>query len=590
MYKKLNYIFSKYDRIKIVLLMFMMIIGSFLELLGVAIFQPFVNVIMTPETIQSDVWLSRLNGIVGCNTTEGFLTILAILIIVIYVVKNVYLWVEQNYILKFTYGIQQKISTRLLTTYLDEPYTFHLNKNIAELQRSMQEDTGLFTQVLMHTLQLIAELVVCVVLGIYLFNVSQSITIVIITLLVVCVLGFTRINKNFAKQLGKEAQIYKGKLYQWVNQSLCGVKEVKVLNREEYFVSSYRKYYKLYIKGVRLNRLLSITPKYMVEAVCMTGLLIAIVIKLNFGQKDLTAFIPQLSTFAVAAFRLLPSVGRINEHVTNIMYAVPSVDLIYNDLKGIEDYQEQQKYDEVSEWHFEDAIRVKKITYAYPNTEVNVLENADCMIPKGKTVALVGSSGAGKTTLADIILGLLTPQRGKVLVDEIDVFKNLNLWHHKIGYIPQVIYLSDDTIRNNVAFGINEDKIDDNSVQQALRKAQLWEFVDTLPEGLDTVVGDRGVRLSGGQRQRIGIARALYHDPEILVLDEATSALDNETETAVMEAIESLQGSKTMLIIAHRLTTIRNADIIYEVGNGKIVEKSKEDVFADVDGEDDDSH
>ena len=311
----------------------------------------------------------------------------------------------------------------------------------------------------------------------------------------------------------------------------------------------------------------------------MTGLLIAIVIKLNFGQKELTAFIPQLATFAVAAFRLLPSVGRINEHVTNIMYAIPSVDLIYEDLKGIEDCQEQQKQDEVSQWHFEKEIRVNKITYAYPDAETNVLEDAECIIPKGKTVALVGSSGAGKTTLADIILGLLVPQRGKILADEINVFKNLGIWHHKIGYIPQVIYLSDDTIRNNVAFGVYEDKIDDEAIKAALEKAQLWEFVDSLPMGLDTLVGDRGVRLSGGQRQRIGIARALYHDPEILVLDEATSALDSETEAAVMEAIEQLQGTKTMLIIAHRLTTIRKADIIYEVENQKIVQKSKEEIF-----------
>ena len=586
MYKKLNYIFSKRDRVNIVFLMFMMIIGSFFELLGVAIFDPFVNVIMNPETIQTNNMLAWMNDLFQCATTEKFLTILCIVIIAIYIVKNIYLWIEQNYILKFTYGVQQKLSTRLLTTYLDEPYTFHLNKNIAELQRSMQEDTGLFTQVLMHTLQLIAEVVVCIALGLYLFNVSQSITIVIVTLLLICVLSFTHLNKNFFKKLGKESQIYKGKLYQWVNQSLGGIKEVKVLNREEYFVSSY----KLYIKGVKWNRLLAIAPKYMVEAVCMTGLLVAIAIKLNFGQKDMEAFIPQLATFAVAAFRLLPAVGRINEHVANILYAVPSVDLIYNDLKEIEDYKKSKIQDETTEWHFKDALHVKKVTYAYPNSEVNVLNEAECIIPKGKTVALIGSSGAGKTTLADIILGLLSPQRGKILVDDIDVFKNLNLWHKNIGYIPQVIYLSDDTIRNNVAFGVHEDKIDDEAVKTALKKAQLWEFIDTLPDGLDTIVGDRGVRLSGGQRQRIGIARALYHDPEILVLDEATSALDNETETAVMEAIESLQGSKTMLIIAHRLTTIRNADIIYEVGEGKVVERSKEYVFTELDGEDDDNH
>ena len=581
MYKKLSYIFSKRDKYKIALLLCIMVAGSFLELLGVAVFQPFVNIIMMPDSIQENPYLARIYQMFGCSTTESVLTVVALGIIVIYVVKNVYLWVEQNLIMKFTYGMQQKLSTRLLTTYLSEPYTFHLNKNIAELQRSMQEDTGLFTQVLMHTLQLVAEVVVCIVLGVYLFTVSNSITVVIVGLLILCVVLFTKITKRFTEQLGKEAQVYKGKLYQWVNQSLGGVKEVKVLNREEFFVSSYKKYYGLYIKGVRINRLLSITPKYMVEAVCMTGLLIAIIIKLNFGHGELENFIPQLATFAVAAFRLLPSVGRINEHVNNILYAVPSVDLIYGDLKGIEDYQESKGEEEGKEWSFEHGITAKHITYAYPNTDTNVLEDANCVIPKGKTVAFIGSSGAGKTTMADIILGLLAPQRGKILVDDIDVFKNLTMWHHQIGYIPQVIYLSDDTIRNNIAFGIHEDQIDEEAVRTALKKAQLAEFVDTLPDGLDTIVGDRGVRLSGGQRQRIGIARALYHDPEILVLDEATSALDNETETAVMEAIESLQGSKTMIIIAHRLTTIQNADIIYEVGDGKVTERSKEYVFGD---------
>lgn len=581
MYKKLSYIFSKRDKYKIALLLCIMVAGSFLELLGVAVFQPFVNIIMMPDSIQENPYLARIYQMFGCSTTESFLTVVALGIIVIYVVKNVYLWVEQNLIMKFTYGMQQKLSTRLLTTYLSEPYTFHLNKNIAELQRSMQEDTGLFTQVLMHTLQLIAEVVVCIVLGVYLFTVSNSITVVIVGLLILCVVLFTKITKRFTEQLGKEAQVYKGKLYQWVNQSLGGVKEVKVLNREEFFVSSYKKYYGLYIKGVRINRLLSITPKYMVEAVCMTGLLIAIILKLNFGHGELDTFIPQLATFAVAAFRLLPSVGKINEHVNNILYAVPSVDLIYGDLKGIEDYQESKGEEEGKEWSFEHGITAKHITYAYPNTDTNVLEDANCVIPKGKTVAFIGSSGAGKTTMADIILGLLAPQRGKILVDDIDVFKNLTMWHHQIGYIPQVIYLSDDTIRNNIAFGIHEDQIDEEAVRTALKKAQLAEFVDTLPDGLDTIVGDRGVRLSGGQRQRIGIARALYHDPEILVLDEATSALDNETETAVMEAIESLQGSKTMIIIAHRLTTIQNADIIYEVGDGKVTERSKEYVFGD---------
>ena len=579
MYGKLNYIFKTKDRVKIALLLIMVVAGSFMELLGVAIFSPFIEIIMNPQTIQENEYLQMTYVLFGCNNSKEYLAVIAVCIIFIYIFKNVFLWIEQDCILKFSYNMQRKLSTRLLNTYLQEPYTFHLNKNVAELQRSMQEDTALFSQVLIHTLQLIAEITVCGVIGVYLFIVSKSITAVVVGLLIVCVGVFTTITKRFSKRLGKDAQIYKAKLYQWVNQSMGGVKEVKVLNREDYFVQNYEKYYKLYIKGLRLNKLLSITPKYVVEASCMTGLLIAIIVKMFFGQKDdIATFIPQLSVFAVAAFRLMPSVGKINEHINNILYAAPSVELIYHDLKEIEDFQKTEVNEE-KEWKFEHQIEARNITYAYPDSEKNVLENAGCVIPKGKTAAFIGGSGAGKTTIVDIILGLLTPQVGKVMADDMNIFKNLTTWHHQIGYIPQTIYLSDDTIRNNVAFGIVEEDINEQAVLEALDKAQLLEFIDALPEGLNTMEGDRGVRLSGGQRQRIGIARALYHNPEILVLDEATSALDNETEAAVMEAVEGLRGKHTIIIIAHRLTTIRNADIIYEVCDGKITEKTKEDIF-----------
>lgn len=581
MLKKLNYIFSKQDKVKIVILMVAMLIGSFMELLGVAVFQPFVNIIMDQSIIKENVFLVWLNQIFSCETVEEFLTVVAVLIILIYVIKNVYLWIMQYSIIKFTYNIQKKAAVRLLSTYLKEPYSFHLNNNIAVIQRSLQEDTARFTQFLMHLLQMIAEVVICIAIGIYLFNVSVSITVTVVGLMVVCVGVFTIINKSYAQRLGKESQAYMGKLFQWVNQAFGGIKEVKVLNREHFFLSSYKKYYELYVKAIRVHRMFSITPRYIVEAVSMTGMLIAIVIKLNFGQKDVIDFIPQLATFAVAAFRLLPSVGKISDHMNNILFARPSVNLIYEDLKSVEENAAAQRAEEGKKWSFNNLISAKHITYAYPNTDKNILEDAECIIPKGKTVAFIGSSGAGKTTMADILLGLLTPQQGKIEVDNIDIFKNLTLWYSKLGYIPQVIYLSDDTIRNNIAFGIASEEIDEQAVSEAINKAQLAEFVESLPEGLDTMVGDRGVRLSGGQRQRIGIARALYHNPEILMLDEATSALDNDTEAAVMEAIESLHGSKTILIIAHRLTTIYKADIIYEVVDQKIVKRTHEEVFGD---------
>lgn len=581
MLNKLNYIFNGKDKVRMLCILVSVVVGSFLELMGVAIFSPFVNVIMNPETIQEKWYLKLLYDGLAFRSANNFLAALTGVIIFIFIFKNIFLALQKNWIYKFSYGIQLKISTKLLKTYMQEPYTFHLNNNIAVLQRSLQEDTDLFTKGIIHVMELVAEVAVCVTMGIYLFIVSQSIAGTVLALLVVSLLIFTTLSRRFSKSLGKQCQIYKAKLYQWVNQSLGGIKELKILNREAYFINAYEENYQKYVYGLRINRLIATLPRYFVEAVCMTGLLLAVLIKMFWGQKeDFTEFIPQLAVFAVAAFRLLPSVGKINEHVADILYSLPSLDLIYHDLKAIEEEPEVKKEEEL-QWEFKNAITVKNVSYQYPDTEDFVLEHVSFQIPKGKTVAFIGPSGAGKTTMVDIILGLLRPQFGKVFADDLNIHKHSSVWQKEIGYIPQVIYLSDDTIRNNIAFGIKEDKISQEAVMEAVKKAQLYDFVESLPDGLDTIVGDRGIRISGGQRQRIGIARALYHDPEVLVLDEATSALDNETEAAVMEAIDHLQGQKTILIIAHRLTTIRNVDVIYEVSDKSVREKSKEEIFTE---------
>lgn len=578
-FTKLGYIFTAKDKRKIAILLVAVVIGSFLELLGVTIFMPFINIISNPQTIQRTWYLKLFYDGLHFSSTKNFMIALSCAIIAVYLIKNIYLIVEKNCIYKFSYSTQMRLSTRLLETYMKEPYTFHLNKNIASLQRTIQEDTGRFMQVILYFMELATELVVCLVLGIYLLFVSKSITIIVVSLLVVFVGTFLACTRRYSNQLGRDNQAYQGKIYQWMNQALGGIKEIKILERDSFFIDEYQKYYAKFARGLRLSRTISILPKYLVEAVAITGLLIAIIVKMTFGEADLVYYIPQLTVFAVAAFRLMPSVGRINEYATNMLYAFPSVDLIYKDLVEIEDYVEKQDHEVAEKWNLKNAIEVKEVTYYYPDTEEPVIDGASLTIQKGKTVAFIGASGAGKTTMVDIILGLLVPQKGVVMADEINVHEKPKTFHAQIGYIPQVIYLSDDTIRNNIAFGIKEAQIDEAAVQAAVEKAQLTEFINSLPHGLDTIVGDRGVRLSGGQRQRIGIARALYHDPEILVLDEATSALDNETESAVMEAIDHLQGLKTMIIIAHRLTTIRNVDKIYEVGEGKVRERSKEDVF-----------
>lgn len=581
MLTRLGYIFDKRDKWKIALLLGAVVIGSFLELLGVTIFMPFIKIIQDPGEIQRKWYLKLFYDQFHFRSPKYFLAALSVAIILVYIIKNLYLIIEKSYIYRFSYNTQMKLSTRLLNTYMKEPYTFHLNKNIAELQRSLQEDTSKFMQVILYSLELVAELAVCLVLVIYLLSVSKSITVIVLGLLTVCVGSFLLLTRKYSRRLGQDNQGYQGKIFQWMNQALGGIKEIKILEREEFFTKEYRRYYEKFARGLRIARTISILPKYAVEAVAISGLLVGIIVKVLFGEADMTYYISQLTVFAVAAFRLMPSVGRINEHATNTLYALPSVDLIYHDLVEIEDYIEKQDNERKEDWNLQKSIDVKNVTYYYPDTEEPVIDDASLTIAKGKTVAFIGASGAGKTTMVDIILGLLTPQKGTVMADHINVHEKPKTFHAQIGYIPQVIYLSDDTIRNNIAFGVKQEDIDEQAVQQAMEKAQLTEFVESLPQGLDTIVGDRGVRLSGGQRQRIGIARALYHDPEILVLDEATSALDNDTEAAVMEAVENLQGTKTMIIIAHRLTTIRNVDVIYEVGDGKVIEKSKDEVFGE---------
>ena len=581
MIQKFRYIFSRADKFKLVGLVVLMIIGSVLELLAVAVFNPFIEVMMQTSSIADDSFLQFFFQHTNIDSVEGYLIALSFIIAVIYVVKNVYLTFEQNAILSFSYRTRMNLATRLLTTYMNEPYTFHLSKNIAEMQRCLQTDTSQFMSLINSCLQLAVEFVTCLALGVYLFHTSHSITVLIGLLLGLCVFIFFIISKKVSSKLGRQNEFYNAKLFQWINQSLGGIKEVKILQREKYFIDSYRTNYKKVIWGARVNELLAAVPKYIVETVAIVGLVLAIIVKLLFGHGALETFVPQMAVFAVAAFRLLPSVGKINAYVNNVMYTKASLDMIYQDLCEIEKNKpiEVEWEGKTENWKFMKGVFAEHITYHYPDSDTEVLHDITLEIPKGKTVALIGPSGAGKTTLADIILGLLPPVSGVVRMDDKNIYENLRSWRQKLGYIPQSIYLSDDTIRNNIAFGIYEDQIDDDAIWKALEKAQLKDFVQGLEKGLDTYVGDRGVRLSGGQRQRIGIARALYHDPEILVLDEATSALDSSTEQAVMESIESLQGLKTMVIIAHRLTTIKNADLIYEVVEGKVIQRKKEDIL-----------
>ena len=372
------------------------------------------------------------------------------------------------------------------------------------------------------------------------------------------------------REMGLKSRNYQAEMNKWMLQAMGGIKEIKVMNREVFFGEKYKTAYYLYAESQRKYSLLGILPRPILEMFCVTGLLIVVVIRLLCGV-ELDNFIPTLSVFAIAAFRMLPSFNRITNNMNTVMFNRTAVDRIYSDLKQSEQYLGEKCLKTTAEVDFQKEISVEGLVFTYPKADKPVLNKVSLKIPKNTSVAFIGPSGAGKTTLADLVLGVLEPQCGKILVDGKNIQSGMDSWHKKLGYIPQSIYIMDDTLRNNVAFGVLEEDIDDVKVWKALEEAQLKDFVGTLEDGLDTNIGEGGMRLSGGQRQRIGIARVLYNDPQVLVLDEATSALDTETESAVMEAIENFNGKKTMIIIAHRLSTVKNCNIVYKVDDHNVV-------------------
>lgn len=549
-------------------------IGALLELIGVSLITQLVSLVTDPEMIHTKALLQSIYDLFHMESDRQFYFYVVMALILVYVVKNSFLlWI--NYVqYTFIYNNQLRLSGRLIDCYLKKPYTYHLDKNSAEMVRNVMLDTERFFQMLLSVFLMLSEVLISGLLCVYLLWTDWFITVSVVLILAVFTGFYLILFKNKAKAYGKENQMYDGKMHQSINQALGAVKDIKILHREKYFVNAFTDYGRKKMHAVRNNNVLGQAPKYIIETVCIGAILVVLVLKIYQGE-DLTKMIPQLAAFAVAAFKLLPSVSKINNFANLIIFLKPSVDLIYRDIKDTEDMKNFELQDAaIADAVYADncppCVEISHVSYRYPHTDRDVLKDVSFAIPLGASIGLIGPSGAGKSTMADIILGILTPTEGTVNYGVMNVHEHPLKWSKKLAYIPQAIYLADETIRNNVAFGIDDALIDEEKVWKALEEAQLKDFIQGLPEGLDTMVGERGVRLSGGQRQRIGIARALYDNPEILVLDEATSALDSGTEAAVMEAIDRLQGRKTLIIIAHRLTTIRNCQYVFKVENGTI--------------------
>lgn len=583
--QKLLYILSKEQKLYGGIVFVCSLLGAFLEVLGVGIILPLVQAFMNPDKLMENKWIQLVLKSFGLEYIESsqLVVLITVGVIILFLIKNLYFiflsWIR----IKFSCKVSRELSTKMMSTYMKRGYEFFLNHNTADLSRNIGADVSGVDTVIYQMLRVLVDSLTIFMIVAYIMLTDWVIALAMVIMALLCLLliyGYFRVQM---REAGRHFNKYNGITSKYLLQALHGIKEILVMHKQEFFIKHYEEANREKQKGAIKQTVGAESPAYIIEGVCVAGLLAVVCIRLVTNEQSAVELVPALSAFAMGAFRILPSLGRISSALNTAIYYMPSLNHVYENLQRINDYQEKDYKEsetgaESDRIILKDGIDIENISWHYKNSDVYVIHNLNLTIKKGTSVAFVGQSGAGKTTLADIILGLLEPQEGKVLIDGNDINYMGKQLGKIMGYVPQTVYLTDDTIRNNVAFGIEGSDIDDDKVWNALEQAQLKQFVKNLNQGLDTFVGDRGVRFSGGQRQRIAIARALYENPDIIIFDEATAALDNETELAVMESIHALQGYKTIIIIAHRLTTIKDCDEIYEISDGKARSREYEEL------------
>ena len=542
-----------------------MIVGSVLETLSLGLVVPVVGLLTRPNYIQN---FPRINELLGYPTEHQFVIGMMFALVVVYIAKSFFLiwsaWVQRGY----SASVTTRIGRQLFRSYLYQPYAFHLQRNSAVLIRNSQNSGLVMTGIIDPILVISSDILVTAGLLVLLIKLEPIGSIATISIFGLTSWIFRKFTNSRIKTWGEIQNFHKKMLLQHLQQGFGGVKDVKILGTEEYFASQYGENLLKNSEVVRRFSIAQTLPRFGLEILTIIGLAV-LVSTMVLLDSELPEILPVLGLFGAAAFRLLPAVNRLISNFQIINVSRPQVNEVFEDL----DLPDQLNHKNSDRSTLTSAISIVDISFSYAESLKNVVSGVSVKIGRGEAVGLIGSSGSGKSTLVDILLGLLEPNSGKVLVDGSDIHDDLRGWQDQIGYVPQSIFLTDDTLRRNVAFGLPKDKIDDDAVRSAIRSAQLEEFVASLPDGMETVVGERGVRLSGGQRQRIGIARALYNNPDVLVLDEATSSLDTETEHGVMQAVQALQGDKTVIIVAHRLSTVEYCDRLYRLENAQIVDE-----------------
>ena len=573
--KKLSAILDRGQKIRILGLMVLILIGGLLETASASLILPLVSAILDEEKFSENRYVIQIRELLGIESIRTFTLCMLGFIIAIYIFKAVFLILQTYLLARFVNKNRARCTTNLLWQFLHRPYEYYLYAETSDIIRTIYGDMDNIFNLLLQCMNFASELVVSLCLGVFLLITDWKMCLLMVILLGVLTLINVKVIKKHLNIAGEGSRITQAGMYKWILQGASGIKDVKVLRKEYYFTDRYSDSAEGYADNQIKYNVLTNLPRLLIEAVAILGILIYVMISMLMGV-NIASLMTTIAAFAVAAMRLLPSVNRLNTYIANIAYFEPALDFIYENVntKGLSEENVLITHNPTEEYvpalSFKDTIKLNDITFAYPNTDKNIFTHADMTVPIGASVGVVGASGAGKSTIVDIMLGLLEVKSGEILCDGIDAIEHYPEWLSHIGYIPQTIYMLDDSIRRNIAFGVDDSDIDDDRVWAVLKEAQMMDFVKDLPDGLDAQIGERGVRISGGQRQRLGIARALYHNPQILIFDEATSALDNDTETAIMDAIDSLHGQKTMVIIAHRLRTIENCDIIYEVKDEKI--------------------
>lgn len=573
--KKIILILNKKERRLLFWLSLAIIAVALIEVAGIASIMPFMAVVANPDVVEKNRYLHMVYHAVGFSSVDSFLVSLGCLVFITILTSNalkaMVLWFELNFIHFRLYSI----SRRLLFRYLSQPYVFFLNQNTAILGKNILQEVSEFSHhVLRPFTQIISRLIVVLFILGLLLAVDPVLAVTIATVLGGAYFTLFILVQRKVSRLGEgrfESNVERTKA---ASEAFGGIKELKVLGRERFFLDHFSLHaFKLEGNYV-VSNLIGQLPSYIMEVFSFGGILI-IVLYFLIIQKDLAQTLPVIALYAFAGYRLMPALQCIFASFTLLRFNVAVLDVLHHDLSGVIDVPADWLHEKAIALPFNEEIRLSSITFTYPEAETPVIQSLNLTIGKNTSIGIVGPTGSGKTTVVDIILGLLTPENGSLMVDGVSVANETILpWQKNIGYVPQSIFLSDDTLAANIAFGVPLEEIDMAAVERAARIANLHEFVTAnLREGYATAVGEHGVRLSGGQRQRIGIARALYHDPKVLIMDEATSALDGITEEVVIQAIRNLAGKMTTITIAHRLTTLKDCDVIYVLEKGKVVEQ-----------------